>query len=497
MMMPFPNLLMHIAAVAKRRMSTNQQTITIPRQHLEYYRQLIKKLMFVVHPDFFENYKTMQLVNSQNLRFLQSVSQSGGQPIALPADAKTLVFYIKPDVDEPRKVKVSLQRLHESIAEILDAQGVQLPVKPSDLHTSSAFAASYPRRESNIESMRLALLQFLDSLVDRRELIAWKQQRIEQLHGVTLRLLQLTGLKAVDFENCWSAANNCLLLQRLIHALEAPADRLLVGRELLKGMTLVIHNDPMYMEHVDFMESKVFLDCSAHEISVEWMNLIITLSRIKTQPLPSAEEMAILQGKWEEYLSALLTSGNQSVKVAVRRGYTCSQRGYFHFLQQAKRYSAALSAHHVEVVKPRDLDNPNALPVEVVIEEHHGTKLLPDGNYRLDANCDIPSALEMMKATAAESLQCRQAAIKTATEISNLQAMLVERLQLVSLCAAVGTTEEQYLAALHSLCSYLDGRRQGNSGVLKHFNGLHLRIGQYAGIADDGACVLPWDLQLT
>ncbi|RYH21103.1 DUF4460 domain-containing protein, partial [archaeon] len=91
--------------------------------HAHYYQALLKKFTFLVHPDYFYTFKDIQKVNNQNLQYLKEILSTPDVAVPIPPDMRTLVFYIKPMgtwMITPKKVKISLPRLHESLVEVLD-----------------------------------------------------------------------------------------------------------------------------------------------------------------------------------------------------------------------------------------------------------------------------------------------------------------------------------------------------------------------------------------
>lgn len=188
---------------------------TMMKTNGEYIKSIMKKFMFQVHPDYFYNFKQYQDVNNQNLRLLQSlfyenndmnanVQSQGSQ---LRADMRSLTFFVKPNDlwQEPKKVKVATNRLIDSMIEILETIGVEIPEKPQDFdyyqalaqqqkrpssqHSGNNVWASYPYGHYRVEnedgtildSETMRILQFLDSIGDRKELISLREERIRIL----------------------------------------------------------------------------------------------------------------------------------------------------------------------------------------------------------------------------------------------------------------------------------------------------------------------------
>ena len=69
-------------------------------------------------------------------------------------------------------------------------------------------------------------------------------------------------------------------------------------------------------------------------------------------------------------------------------------------------------------------------------------------------------------------------------------------LSLASLETGPGVDEgafEQFLRRLQEYTGASTARGAG-AGALSGLRGLRVRVGRYLGVADDGACILPWDL---
>jgi hypothetical protein len=172
---------------------SNASNFTV-KEYQEYVRQLMKKFMFQVHPDYFLNFKVVQEVNNKNLRLLQSLVEVREGSAASP-DTRSLIFYLKPDetFPEPKKVKVSTNRIIDSITEILETIGVELPDKPSEfeyyknLYQRNNFANRsqqpiHHSEEKIVDSEALAIISFFDSIGDRRELISLREEKLKYFY---------------------------------------------------------------------------------------------------------------------------------------------------------------------------------------------------------------------------------------------------------------------------------------------------------------------------
>lgn len=142
----------------------------------DYGKAVMKKFVFQVHPDYFENHKAMQRINAANLSILHNLIDG-----SIPVDtgvARGLVFYIKPLADDvvPKRVKVSVHRLEKSIVEILETIGVDVP--PA---TESTNRRSAGKHSSTILASPKQTLEYLDSMQERKDLVAWREEHTRVL----------------------------------------------------------------------------------------------------------------------------------------------------------------------------------------------------------------------------------------------------------------------------------------------------------------------------
>ena len=122
----------------------------------EYKKSILRKFLFYVHPDFFSNHKTEQLINENDLKILNQTIEIGHN--ANSPDTRSLIFYIKPSevTPFPRRVKVIITKIFESLREILETIGIDLPPRPEG-----------PPRTAFITSNPGEIDELLNSLIDR------------------------------------------------------------------------------------------------------------------------------------------------------------------------------------------------------------------------------------------------------------------------------------------------------------------------------------------
>ena len=143
--------------------------------------------------------------------------------------------------------------------------------------------------------------------------------------------------------------------------------------------------------------------------------------------------------------------------------------------------------------------------VELVVEEGHGSRLLPSGQIRLDARLAATEVLSLLQASALESVRLTAQHQHVFADTEALRRQLKHALRLRELGKAVGVDDTKFAEALRSIDSYL--QRQNNDryyqdkgtaelrlGVFRHMQGLRLVVGHYTGLRDDGAVLLPWSI---
>lgn len=126
-----------------------------------------------------------QTVNSKNISILTET----GSLKHSESNARTLIFYIKPFDREsrPRRVKVALNRVISSIREILETLGVDLPARPEG-----------SRHQAYVSSNPSEVKTFLDSLIDRKELMTWRFERMQNFVRVRDILQHTLGVEGID-----------------------------------------------------------------------------------------------------------------------------------------------------------------------------------------------------------------------------------------------------------------------------------------------------------
>ena len=144
-----------------------------------YSKALYKKFVFQVHPDYFTNFKPMQAVNADNLSILQNMIDGNLASSDVAREVKSLIFFIKPPFadSQPKRVQVNVNRIENSIIEILQTVGVDLPIRTEGFRGENVIG----HNSTTVLASPQQILDYLESMCERRDLIAWREDRIKEL----------------------------------------------------------------------------------------------------------------------------------------------------------------------------------------------------------------------------------------------------------------------------------------------------------------------------
>jgi len=505
---------------------------TVSDRRVAYRKALMKKLLFQIHPDFFHNFKQQQAINTTNLTVLEDLVQ-GGIP---DSGTKSLIFFVKPmDGELPRRVKVSVRQMERSVVEILQTIGVALP-PGAEGFTDDAFATG---GGAAVLASPQQILDYLEGMHERRELVAWREDRTRALRLHEQRLLAETGALAVTYRNSLSAQNNSVVLARLLSLVLEHRVRL---RLPWTGMKIVV--SPTNSEQtvpIDYLEREILLDPS--HVPIQWLQLLQDVDLAALRAVEGqVRKLSNMKGAVETFAAVQLgravkrERGMAPVRVlaSVRRGFTCSQNNFCYFLQRVsdelgadvgvgsggataeiwglpslslsdadynyddvEGFHGSSSSSDVQQDHKQGPGHVELRPVEVelVVEESHGTKLLPDGTFRVDVRTSASALRKLLVAGAEQCALHSQQHQHLLQEQATLHARLLQDLRILELRPGVGVDCQMFTHFLRSADAYARlGRR--SRGALRQLEGMRVIIGYYLGTSDDGACLLPWDMEL-
>jgi hypothetical protein len=560
------NFLLTFGAAVRVGCFKNYSSVKDPfvnKEYNEFIRNVFKKFMFQVHPDYFFHDKKLQEINNINLTLLTNLidrtdSVNSRLLNSLP---RSLTFYVKVsdlvNDDQPKKVRVSTIRTVDSLIDILETIGVEIPEKPIDFDAfynslvekrgeASPFVSNRTdEKDPVVDSETLRTLNFLDSLGDRRELILLREERNKIFHDTEevilvtrvffayypfQELLRMTGLDKIEYWNSWSLQNNRLLLTSIIHFVEDNRDLLQLP---WNGLSLLFGKDDSPRKDIDYVERTIYIDCS--EPSMQWKNSLLKITQQNLRIMREiAEKVLKIKSFFRNYIYHLLKSemmkqnqpvpdGKPLITIDIEKGFTCSETQFSHFLARIQKdfghydtLPESLSSHENGSSKNNSSSNSldsSLFHVKIVIEDRYGTKLLPTGTFRIDWQASRDKIEEILHRDALHGLQLIQENNFMMKELENLEKDLVHLLDLRSLEKGKGINDDQYLACLKNIHSYLmkrDKQKKAWSkdynehplsssmirGIFQHLYGLKVSIGYFSGIRDDGVILLPWNFRI-
>mmetsp|Transcript_20188 Transcript_20188/g.28944 ORF Transcript_20188/g.28944 Transcript_20188/m.28944 type:complete len:471 (+) Transcript_20188:3036-4448(+) len=464
----------------------------------DYVNSLLKKFIFQIHPDFFQNHRKLQVINETNLKLLNSLNDSTQENYLSGSMPRSLSFYVKPDsfigqAVTPRKVSLYISRLEESLTEILETLGVQLPEnihrnnQQNNVISSGQCVSASPKQ----------IEWFLETLVDRRSLMMWREDRIKYLNECINTLKETTGVSSVEFRNSWSAQNNTIFITSILRTIQTSHHYFSLP---WTGFKLIISQDDtnqsLLSASVDYLERCIYIN-PTHTPS-QWIQTLSKVQHANNMIPMDTIATSHYQEEMEAYLIYLLSQLNMNgVHVKIKRGFTCSESAYRMFLNNTIKAMKQLPFNH-DIINTsfQSLHNDFSL-LQFIIEDSHGTKMLSNGNIRLDCKASIITIQNLLQQKEAikNCILQSQKSYQLQQEMILLSNTLKEKLLLKDIMTGVGVDEIKMKVFLQTLDEYISSRN-GRLGVLKHLSGMKLVVGYYLGIADDGSCIVPWDMQL-
>ena len=270
---------------------------------------LMAKFYMQVHPDFFMKHPKIKKVNEKNMQKLSSIVQSGHDAVERlsaiqRSNTRTLVFYLKATEESPspRRIRVgigSLNRVEESIRDILETLGVELP----------------PARESDSLKMRRTqafkstlvsfaeVEEYLQTLVDRRDIIAWREERRARFQEILKDLQKQLGVRAIDIRYNWSAESNIVMLRTLMSLIDQ--EKSVLTHTPWQELQLVMSSDDASLQPVDPVEGHIVINPS--HVPLQWLRVMDAVTPALLSSARSFKQrITILQQRAEHEFSMKL-----------------------------------------------------------------------------------------------------------------------------------------------------------------------------------------------
>jgi len=525
-------------SISIRSLSYNNNKSTSNDDSNGRLRVLLKKFLLHVHPDFFQSHKHEQLCNENNIKTLLALdvfNNNSDSSIPFRSDqtttnTRTLIFYIKASSvnEKPRRIKISIHRVEESIREVLETLGVDdLPPRPESSSSSSSYISSNP----------IEVSAFLDTLIDRKELMIWRRQRMMNFLKMNDTLKEVLGVSHIDMRLSWSAQNNAYLMASLLRLIESERNSMCIP---WTGLSLIFTADDCTSHPINFIEGEIKINPT--HVPAQWVSVLRGVDNdvinksaaFKSEMMmmkESAELLATDQLR-QTMLEVLNNSKQKSdsvinndelrmilegLTVSIKKGYTIDNNWFHHFLKsllQVKRRNpldnliiSEKDTGSIDTINNNKetslMVNPvhkfwlQQLPlnIELVIEHGHGTKLLRTGQLRVDARVTEQTFFDLIRDQGLASISLIAEQKRRETMINEMKEEIKSTIGVQSIEPGIGISSPMMESCLFRLTDYIN--KTNNGGKLRSLAGFSVKIGKYIGFTDDGSCIIPenWDLK--
>lgn len=491
-------------------------------------KTILKKFLFHVHPDFFHSHKQEQLCNETNVKALLALDifNDHNNRNDHSTNTRTLTFYIKGSSvtdNKPRRIKISVHRVEDSMREVLETLNVELPPRPEGSQSSSS---------SYISSNPIDVSAFLDTLIDRKEIIIWRQQRMKSFEIVKDELKIVLGVESIDLRLSYSAENNAIMMKSLLRLIENERNTMCLP---WKNLTLTFTADDC-SHPVDYIEGEVRINPT--HVPIQWVGVLRAVNNdIISRAAAFKSEMQMVKESAEllatdqlrHTFKELLSNNKQKddsdipndelrmilegLTVNINKGHTCDNHWFYHFLKsllQVERNNPLDSLIHNnsddekakmsyigETRETMLMVNPAhkfwlmqlPLNIELVIEHGHGTKLLASGQLRVDCRVKEDTFFNLIKEQGLASIKLIAEQKRRDSMIKEMQEEIINSIGINSIDPGIGISSISMENTLTRITAHINKTNHG--GKLRQLNGFNVKIGKYIGLADDGSCILP------
>lgn len=314
--------------------------------------------------------------------------------------------------------------------------------------------------------------------------------------------MELTGAATIEYRNSWSAQNNAVMLSRLIALVKQHKEHIPTP---WTDMSIVFCKDEDDFR-INYLDRTVLLNPTDVPEQLLAVLAAIDLRAIEEVRTHSAK-FDILRDKFESMVSNVLVRGLkresqlndlpvQQVRVRVQKGFTCSPTNYYYFLHMMNQRLEVLEPAAVLCACNSQQQRVQVRPMEVLVtvEDSHGTKLLQNGSFRIDARVDADTVHKLLVEGCSSLCERVRRYSDVQTEIVRLQTHLINALSILDIQPGVGVSDVQFVTCLQRMELYAaEGRSRA---TLRQLAGFRVVVGHYLGMADDGACILPWEIAL-
>jgi hypothetical protein len=401
---------------------------------------------------------------------------------------------------------------------------------------------------------------FLETLsIERAELLSWRKEREKALMQVIDSTREKLGCDNIEIRYSCSAATNNATFKSLNSLLDSKKSDLNLPLGAWNNLALVMTFDDCTSEAVDAVEGEIKI--SPAQVALEWLEILTLvresttreakLNRLKIEGLERSLSPDLTSLVQHIIMKELLRQGmptkmvgaiRNGVQIRIERGKTCSKLAYSVFLSRLESvstkdrlilglrrsgrttagiggfvvdYTSTVNEHEMREDgstgrSTRDIGDNNSLldasslwltqlpiTMSVVVESGHGSKLLRNGDFRIDSRAVASKLIGEYGLLRESSFRALKTAAVTKLKHTTLNEKvdeLVKLLSLQSLVKGVGVSDDQLLDFAVRVLAFISKNGDG-AKKLKNLRGMDVRLGHRAGI-DGTTVILPHRLLL-
>ena len=455
---------------------------------------------------------------------------------------------------KPKRIKIAVTTLHrliDSIKNVLESIGVtQLPEKPRNFgfETKNRIFVNKQRSGQHYE-----VQDFFESLIDQRELINLRKDTAKYSKQLLSMVQIKLGVDKISMQSNLSSVNAYALIKALLNVIDVNSKKLILP---WKGLELVISGNDIPVASVDAIEGTVSINPTqtpnqwllaffsvnndTFRIAYEYKKRIELLSQNASKIIREliTDNIETNSSRVHKNVRYSWKNTNDDIVIRLRKGYTCSNHLFLKFLEthfplSNQSTSVVLSLnnnddddddddpdHRSDDDDDDDVNDDNihvnygnvnrekeestaitkqAMMIEVLIEHGYGTKVLDNGEVRLDANISTKVLTEFITNHTAKIITHTVRNIRRRNELELLRQRVLTEVGISTLSRGVGITEDMFEEFLRMMVNNNDSNDNKDTNYMhrkKIMENLDVRVSKYFGVSDDGYILVPWDVEL-
>lgn len=231
------------------------------------------------------------------------------------------------------------------------------------------------------------------------------------------------------------------------------------------------------LEEIDLFGGTIFLNAGATQI--QWLETLMAVSEASIKQLESNRHI----------LHENQINVQNALNVRIRKGFTCSSKEYFNFLEEASRHSILLEENDESstAIAPQR--------IQLVVETKDACRravVTPNGELRISPGISIDSIVSSVRKLRRKAWKNRQEEDRKRSQSKEQATLLQYQLGLSKVFKArLNITTEQYLICLEALLSLPEDTKEK---IKRYVAGNDIGItgmGRSCHVGDDGSILIP------